>query len=430
MITKQFQNTTYSIELQISTTGIIDKTDIIGTLYKQLSNVLEDTVNFQEFVKKGLIGNISISIKNSKGNSKARCTIPTSLDNTRVCLLAAKCEQITKIGHTFGTIIVTDIIHSQKNIEEEIYSRAQELEQQFFSNKNEYNNHNSNSSTKGSNKTTTTSNTTKPQIIEIIPNCYGSSIIESFDSIIFVEGRTDVKRLHQFGIFNSLSVNGSHLDILRIKTFPWFNKKTLHLLLDGDSSAKKVALQLKEHFSFQNILFAPKGEEVSSLTKTKLLHILKKIKSPTSKLSVLPKTNTNSPIQTQEIKSKKNIEKNIEKNKLEPKLQDKNIEDLEYFTKEEYFVIENYLQALTNSNRAVGFDNKLGLLFDIEISRFKQTEISNSHIIILDALLENSLSKKLKESLNLKCVIARGVSTPITNVLTISFEEFKNSIEE
>lgn len=426
MITKQFQNTTYSIELQISTTGIIDKTDIIGTLYKQLSNVLEDTVNFQEFVKKGLIGNISISIKNSKGNSKARCTIPTSLDNTMVCLLAAKCEQITKIGHTFGTIIVTDIIHSQKNIEEEIYSRAQELEQQFFSNKNEYNNHNSNSSTKYSNKATTISNTTKPQIIEIIPNCYGSSILESFDSIIFVEGRSDVKRLHQFGIYNALSVNGSHLDILRVKTLPWFNKKTLYLLLDGDSSAKKIALQLKEHFSFQNILYAPKEEEVSTLTKTKLFHILKKIKSPTSKLSVIPKTNTNPPIQTQEIKSKKNIEEN----KLESELQDKDIEDLEYFTKEEYFVIENYLQALTNSNRAVGFDNKLGLLFDIEISKFKQTEISNSHIIILDALLENSLSKKLKESPGLKCVIARGVSTPITNVLTISFEEFKNSIEE
>lgn len=390
MITKQFQHTTHSIILEIKTIGIIDKTDVIGTLYKQLSNVLTKSANFEELVKAGKIGNLEISIKNYKGNSKTQCIIPTNLDIQNVCLLAAKCEQITKIGHTKGTIQVLDIIHSQKNIEEEIYSRAKELEQQFFSNKDE---HKDSKKQKNSIRKSKT-NPSKPQIIEIVPNCYTSSSIESSDSIIFVEGRSDIKRLHQFGIYNSLSVNGSHLDILRVKTLPWFNKKTLYLLLDGDSSAKKIALQLKEHFTFEKILYAPKEEEVSSLTKSKLYQLLKKF--------------------------------NIEDTKL---LTQQN-EEFDYFNKEEYFVIENYLQAISNTNRVVGFDLELGLLFDIEISKFKKTNISNCYILILDALLENSLAKKVKESTHLKCVIARGISTPLHGILTISFEDFKNSVEE
>ncbi|MCH8519672.1 MAG: toprim domain-containing protein [Nanoarchaeota archaeon] len=449
MITKQFQHTTHSIVLQITTTGIIDKTDIIGTLYKQLKDVLKDSVSFEDLVKKGNIGNIEIEIKNTKGNSKATCTIPTNLDIKTVCLLAAKCEQITKIGHTSGSIIVKDIIESQKKIEEEIYSRAQELEQKFFSN-----------SKKGLNLDSSLKNNIeksikdKTQIVELIPNCYSTSSIENSEIIFFVEGRSDVKHLVFYGIENVISVNGSHLDILEIKKLNWFkkfssdlkknSKKQLVLLLDGDSSAQKIAMQLKEYFNFSQILFAPKGKEITQLKKYEINKLLLKVTqlktSSTSKEDTTKKTIPQLKQENKKDDKNKiiNKENNSSSNFIKEEIEEIEIPELEekqHFTKEEFFVIENYMQAIEDKQRVVGFDEHLGLLFDVELKQFKDINLENSYILLIDGLLENSISKKIishtkSPSAQLNIIVAKGISTPIKNILTISFNEFKNAVEE
>ena len=419
MITKQFQHTTHSIILEIKTIGIIDKTDVIGTLYKQLNNILTKSANFEELVKTGKIGNLEISIKNYKGNSKAQCIIPTNLDIQNVCLLAAKCEQITKIGHTKGTIQVLNIIHTQEDIENQIQKRAKELEDKFFKN-TIIPKSSSNSSKQLVFKTTKSENSFASQkknqqdIIELIPNCYSTPNIEQEEIVLFVEGRSDVKHLIYHGFTNVVSVNGSHLDILHIKTLPWFKEKVVYLVLDGDSSAKKIAQQLQEHFTFEKIIFAPKNKEITELKKYELNRILKR----TQNINNENKNIHNKDISKKEEKNETSTEEETEK---------------QYFTKEEYFVIENYLQAIEGKGRVVGFDKALGLLFDIPLQNFKETSLENIYLLIIDALFENSLSKKINSQIKqteLSCIIARGISTPLKNIKMISFNEFKASVEE
>ncbi|MFT4244077.1 MAG: toprim domain-containing protein [Candidatus Woesearchaeota archaeon] len=417
MITKQFQHTTHSIILEIKTIGIIDKTDIIGTLYKQLSNVLTKSANFEELVKTGKIGNLEISIKTYKGNSKAQCIIPTNLDIQNVCLLAAKCEQITKIGHTKGEIRVLNIIHTQEDIENQIHKRAQELEEKFFKN-TIIPETSSDSSKKSTSKTINTKTLTsqkksQQEVIELIPNCYSTPNIELEKVLLFVEGRSDVRHLVYHGFTNIISVNGSHLDILQIKKLPWFKEKIVYLVLDGDSSAQKIAQQLQEHFTFEQVIFAPNNKEITELKKYELNRILKR---------------------TQKInnKNENTHNKDISKKDGENKILSEEETEKQYFTKEEYFVIENYLQAVEGKGRVVGFDEGLGLLFDIPLQNFKETSLENVYLLIIDALFENSLSKKINSQIKqtqLSCIIARGIPTPLKNIKIISFNEFKASVE-
>lgn len=435
MITKKFESTTYTIELEIKTTGIIDSTDVIGSLYKQLQDILKEQIHFQTLVREGKIGNISVKVKKDKSNSIAKCTIPTSLDKKTACLLAAKCEQITKIGHTKGEIKVINISKTQEDIETNVHSRAEELEKQFFSKNNKIEKNpkkNSNISKQTSNKNSDKTiskviyRNVENEIIEIAPNCYTTkNIKESYsvnNSIILVEGRSDVKTLVYNKVYNIISTNGSHMNISALNKENWFKEKTLYALLDGDSSAQKINEQLQELYNIKSTVFAPKGKEISQLKPFQIKKLI-------SKLYEESKSSKDNNKNTKDKGNDKNDEdkfNSMQKNTKEESLVD---EPVEYFTKPQFFMIENYLNALKNTNRVVGFDEDFGVLFDDSISNIKKINFSNTHIILLDALFENSIYKLISKT-PVKCIIGRGISKTNTNIRTISFEEFEKSVIE
>lgn len=382
MITKKFEHITYSIILEITSFGVIDKTDIIGSLYNQMRDVLKKEVSFEKLVKEGKLGNIDIKISKLKTKTKAKCIIPTNLEFKQVCLLAAKCEQITKIGHAQGQVEVISIEHSQKDIEETILKRAEELELKFSKD-------NLVSDLKKEKK--------RYPIIELKSNIYSTKNIKRFKKIILVEGRSDVKTLVENNILNVISINGSHLDILQLKNEKWFENKELVVFFDGDSSAKKLALQIKKHFNISKEIYAPKDLEVSNLNKKQIEISLN--------------------IQLKEDNKEKDTEDSqINENKT-------------HFYKNEYFIIENYLTAVKDSKRIVGFDSSFGIIFDEPISKLKQLDFSNVEFILYDGLCENIFAKKIKNE-NIKCIIAKSFSDKIKNVECITFDEFEHSIVE
>ncbi len=395
MITKKFQHTTYSILLEITTSGIIDKTDVIGSLYNQMRDVLKQEVSFEDLVKSGKLGNIEVSISKLKTRTKAKCSIPTNLDFKQTCLLAAKCEQITKIGHVQGIVKVISIEHSQKDIEEKILKRAEELEKKFSVNVNDDNN--TNLKTKA-----------KSEVIELSSNVYSTASIKNHKTIYLVEGRSDVRTLVKYNIHNVISVNGSFLDILKLKNEKWFSSKELVLLFDGDSSAQKLSEQIKQHLTISKELFAPKGIEISKLSKYKLNKLL-------------------------EIDNNYNNESNVEnlKDSIDENVSNSEIvsDDKSYFSKNEYFILENYLQAIKDKGRIVGFDFTFGVVFDEPISKLSSLDFSLIDYVLYDGLCENIFYKKIKNS-PIKCIIAKGFSKTVENIESITFKEFEQSIIE
>lgn len=393
MITKKFQHTTYSILLEITTSGIIDKTDVIGSLYNQMRDVLKQEVSFEDLVKSGKLGNIEVSISKLKTRTKAKCSIPTNLDFKQTCLLAAKCEQITKIGHVQGIVKVLSIEHSQKDIEEKILKRAEELEKKFSVDINK-------------NNTVNLKPKIVSEIVELSSNVYSTKSIKKYKTIYLVEGRSDVRTLVKYNIHNVISVNGSFLDILKLKNEKWFSSKELILLFDGDSSAQKLSEQIKQHLTISKELFAPKGIEISKLSKYKLNKLL-------------------------EIEN--NNESNFEniKNDIDEGVSNTEIiaDEKNYFSKNEYFILENYLQAIKDKGRIVGFDFTFGVVFDEPISKLSSLDFSLIDYVLYDGLCENIFYKKIKDS-PIKCIIAKGFSKTVENIESITFKEFEQSIIE
>ena len=225
-------------------------------------------------------------------------------------------------------------------------------------------------------------------------------------------------------IYNVVSINGSHMNISALNRENWFKEKTLYALLDGDSSAQKINEQLQELYNIEKVVFAPKGKEISQLKPFQLKKLTSKLyEESTSKNN----NNNNSKEKTKDEKKLREGANN--RVNLEESLQIEIEEPVEYFTKPQFFIIENYLNALKNTNRVVGFDEDFGVLFDDSISNIKKLDFSNTHIILLDALFENSIYKLISKT-PVKCIIARGISKTHTNIRTISFEEFENSIIE
>ena len=403
MITKHFEHTVYEIMLQITTQGKITSVDIIGSLYNQLKEILKDRVSVEELVKSGKLGVISCDISTNNKYSTAKCIIPTNLSQELTCLLAAKCEQITKIGHTKGKVLVIDIVHLQKDIEQKITSRAKELEAKYFTNVSK---HSINDKTKRD---------TTP-IIELCPNVYSTPHIKRFKQMYIVEGRCDVKHLVYYGIKNVISMNGSSLDIEQLFKEKWFKNKEYSSFLDGDASAKKLHAQLSSYLTLTHSYFALKGKEVTDLRGDEIKKILG-IKTISSKNI---KNNNDATIHNKGYKKKSNVDCNKNCNEEYNK---------NYFSREEYFAIENYIEAIKGSSRIVAFDEVFGILFDEQISKLKFLDFSNSKYIIYDGLCENIFMKKIK-GLSIDCIIAKGFSEKISGVECITFEEFEHSIIE
>ncbi|MFP4402292.1 MAG: toprim domain-containing protein [Candidatus Nanoarchaeia archaeon] len=446
MITKKFTNERYCISLRVVVEGTIESVDVIGSLYKQLQDVLSNEVHFETLVKEGKIGLISVSITKQNSKSIAQCQIPTSLDFKTTCLLAAKCEQITKIGHTHGKVEVTNIAHSHQELEAAIANRAKELEQQF-SNQDATNSSQSNTQIHSNKKD---NNEETKSVIEIAPNCYSTPecmeyiTTHSTPKIILVEGRSDVKTLAHFGYKNVISTNGSYMSILQLKDKNWFQSAQFYACLDGDSSAKKLITQYTDHFPIQHRIFAPRGREVSSLNYKQVEKLISKLN-----YSSAPEKNDSKPDKQAEDKTKTNSKTQMVKEKQD-KTKSKsldntniNIEDnsnsslydtaknivieKQHFTKYEYVALENYIELLKDNARIVGFDSTMGLLFDEPISKLKSIDYTNCSILLLNGLFENSLYSKIKHIDTLYCVIARGFSDSYNNLLTITFKEFEES---
>jgi 5S rRNA maturation endonuclease (ribonuclease M5) len=436
MITKKFSNEQYCIFLRINVEGTIESVDVIGSLYKQLQDIMPQKIHFETLVKEGKIGLISVSINKEKSRSIAHCQIPTSLDFTTTCLLAAKCEQITKIGHTHGVVEVENIAHSHQELEKVISKRAKELEEQFATK--------SPASKKSlpSNKLPKDTNEGADDnklVIEMSSNCFSTPECLHYmkknksPQIILVEGRSDVKTLSYFGYKNVVSTNGSYMSVLQHQHEKWFKSAQFFACLDGDSSAKKLLTQYKDHFPTVNEVFAPKGKEVSSLTFKQIQRLVKKLK-------VFELTNNNNTTQ-QETTNKINqfgstTHNQLNQNVLEDATSSTNpysneqISEKQHFTKHEYIVLENYIAIVKDNSRIVGFDSTMGILFDEPLSKMRHIDYSNCNILLLDGLFENSLYSKVKAVESLYCVIARGFNAEYSNLVTITFKEFEDSSQE
>ena len=250
----------YTIVARFEASGVVEKPDVIGAIFGQTEGLLGPDMDLRELQRTGRIGRIDVTIKTQNGKTHGRITIPSSLDASETALIAACCETIERVGPCNARVTVEKIEDVRAEKRRYVVERAKELLSKLF----EY----------GLEREIT------EQIKEAVRAAEVSSYkgltsgpnIDSYDSIIIVEGRADVINLLKAGIKNVIAIEGTSVPEAIIELS---KRKVTTAFLDGDRGGDLILKELLELCEIDFVARAPRGKEVEELSKKEIFKALR-----------------------------------------------------------------------------------------------------------------------------------------------------------
>ncbi|HKZ48784.1 MAG TPA: DNA primase DnaG [Thermoplasmata archaeon] len=256
--------TKYLIEARIETEGIVEKPDVVGAIFGQTEGLLGEELDLRDLQKSGRIGRIEVEIQGRKGRSEGIVRIPSSLDQVETAIMAAALETIDRIGPCKATIRVDKVDDVRITKRTKIVDRAKILLSQMVS------------GSKHAGLDVVEEVRQSVQISEVItwgPDRLpaGPNILDS-DSIIIVEGRSDVLALLRAGIKNAVAVEGTNVP----KSVQELTKeKTVIAFVDGDRGGDLILKELIQVSETDFIARAPRGREVEEMSSKQITKALR-----------------------------------------------------------------------------------------------------------------------------------------------------------
>lgn len=256
--------TKYLIRAKIVADGIVEKPDVVGAIFGQTEGLIGDELDLRDLQKSGRVGRIEVEMTSHKGKSEGEITMPSSLDQVETAILASGLETIERVGPCnakITTINVEDVRASKKN---KIIERAKELLLQMME------------ASKTSSIDLTETVRQAVQTEEIVSfgehKSPAGPNVENSDSIIIVEGRSDILNLLKHGIKNAIAVEGTNIprsiqDLTR--------ERVVTAFLDGDRGGDLILRELLQVAEVDFIARAPKGLEVEELTQKQMTKALR-----------------------------------------------------------------------------------------------------------------------------------------------------------
>jgi DNA primase len=259
----------YTIYAKFEADGTVEKPDVIGAVFGQTEGLLGPDMELRELQKTGRIGRIDVEMKTSGGKTSGTIVIPSSLDNSETALIAATVETIERVGPCNAKIVIEKIEDVRINKRQFVVDRAKELLTTIF--------------TEGVTDSQQIADSIKEsvRVAEIsdykgIPAGPG---IESYDSIVIVEGRADVLVLLKNGIKNVIAIEGTSVpkEIAELS-----RQRSTTAFLDGDRGGDLILKELMAVADIDFVARAPRGKEVEELTKKEVFQCLR-AKEPTER---------------------------------------------------------------------------------------------------------------------------------------------------
>ncbi|MDP6704005.1 MAG: DNA primase DnaG, partial [archaeon] len=253
----------YMVRAKISTTGVVERPDVIGAVFGQTEGLLGEDLDLRELQKNGRIGRIEVELEIKDGKTTGKIEIPTSLSKENTALIAAGLETIERIGPSNSTITVEAIEDVRSSKRDYVVDRAKTLLEKLGAGVPE--------SQELSSMVQTAIKT--GEIRDYGPDkLAGGPDIESSDEIILVEGRADVLNLLKCGIGNCLSTGGTKVpESLKELT----KGKKITAFLDGDRGGVLILKALKNLVDISAVSVAPNGTEVEEITQKEILKALR-----------------------------------------------------------------------------------------------------------------------------------------------------------
>lgn len=117
----------YLIRARFEIDGVVERPDVVGAIFGQTSEVLEDEFDFRRLQEDGKIGRINVSLKTEGENSKGWISIPSGLGKKKTAIIGAALETINQVGAYGAEINVKNIKGARKAKRRYVKERAQEL---------------------------------------------------------------------------------------------------------------------------------------------------------------------------------------------------------------------------------------------------------------------------------------------------------------
>ncbi len=256
--------TKYMIKATITADGVIERPDIIGAVFGQTEGLLGNEMDLRDLQKGARIGRIEVDVQNNRGKSSGHILLPSAMDKVESAILAAALETIDRIGPAKATVKVDEIQDTRVSKRNQVVERAKEL----LASLNEDPSQDSGKIADEVRNAVQVAEIAKFRNTKIWcgPN------VEDSDSIIIVEGRSDVLNLLKFGIKNTIAVEGTNVP-QEIKDLTV--EKTTTIFVDGDRGGELIARELLETCEVDFVARAPNTREVEELPHKLVMKCLK-----------------------------------------------------------------------------------------------------------------------------------------------------------
>ncbi len=291
----------YIIHAKIEVEGVVDRPDVIGSVFGQTEGLLGSELELRELQSSGRIGRIEVELESKAGKTKGKIKIPSSMDKTETALIAAAIETIQRIGPCNAEVKIEGLEDVRVVKRAQVISRAKSLLSNL---------------THG---TLPDSKDIKHEVSDAVKVAdivtFGKEKlpagpdVKTSEEIILVEGRADVLNLLKHDIKNAIALGGTSIPKTII---PLCKSKTVTVFVDGDRGGDLIIKGLSQVADVDFAAKAPDGKEVEEITGKE---ILQAIRSKISFKSALKGEFSTSRKTTREIKTIRNTRNKQEYNK-------------------------------------------------------------------------------------------------------------------
>ena len=254
----------YMVYADFEIKGLVEKPDVVGAVFGQTEGLLGDELDLREMQKSGRIGRIEVELTPRDGKSIGKILLPSSLDMVETSVIAAAIESVDRVGPCEAKIVVSKIEDMRSVKRKQLVSRAKSLLKTLI----------------------TETLPESKEILEMVRDeVKASGVVEygperltagpeldTYDSIIVVEGRADVVNLLKNDIKNVIALGGASVPKSIIELS---KKKEITLFLDGDRGGDIILKEILAAADIDFVARAPPGTEVEELSRKEIIKALR-----------------------------------------------------------------------------------------------------------------------------------------------------------
>lgn len=267
----------YIIRADVEIVGLVEKPDVVGAIFGQTEGLLGEELDLRELQKNGRIGRIEVNLQSRGGKSIGSVEIPSSLDIVETSIIAAALESVDRVGPCEAKINVTRIEDTRNVKRKKIIERAKELVKRLLT--TEIPERKEITEAVRVEVKTAEISTYGPERLPAGPN------LDSYESVIIVEGRADVINLLKNDINNVIAVGGATAAQVPKSIIDLCRRKESTMFVDGDRGGDIIFKEVSSVADIDYIAKAPPGREVEELSRKELIKAIRS-RVPTEQLEI------------------------------------------------------------------------------------------------------------------------------------------------